>query len=326
MGINQSTESIPGQAVVHFNNDLHVPVDLFSNSHLSNDETNESSTETIKLKLQLEKTTESEPRVEFNDSPNQPPATRMEFISIPYPKTCLELKKLIEEQVHIPVSLQTLYHHSQIISDTECLQYCHLRTEDIIRVKYIEHALVDEIDLILLIIRRASDFLQKNTARILEKNWSACFTREVCSIFSEVKKVEKLVKQYFNPHTSASTKANRVYFVDNGGIETTYLLQKHLASIPWNCMSFEMQCMERVVLSIFWNLSATLGIRCLLLNQSGLINSVCRSITRQKIIADEPITAPAKQRANVSNPFILNMTPSALLIDTMFKGMGVMTK
>lgn len=278
----------------------------------------------IEMKLQLKKIST---KIEEHHHHPEDTSVKIESISIPYPKTCKQLKKHIEEHVHIPVALQTLYHRSHIISDTEpSLECYHFRDQETIRVEYTEQALVQEIDLILEIIRHGSEFLETNHKTILKPDWPPEFTAEVKAIFSQAREVERLVKEYFTPHTAATTNANRVYFVHHGGLESTFSLQRNLASLPWTCMSFEMQCMERVALSIFWNLSATLGIRCLILDQPGFINSICKSITRQKIVDGKPIIAPAKQRATISNPFVLNMPPSSLLIDTMFKGMGVITK
>lgn len=239
------------------------------------------------------------------------------------PATGFEVKEIIEKVLKIPVCMQKLHFESQEIKDMQNLTCLHLRDGDTIGVEFSSRASTDDISDILKQMRiidrlLVSSQLEFTSAAPLSDN-----TDTQVQIIVKPAAVESLVCKFFSPSTAEHSKANRLYFVSNGGIKLTLSLHVHLLSIPWDRLTIEMQFLEHALLRILWDLSSTLGVRCLLL-QHRVVELVSQSMLRQRVHPYQHISVSQCQRASSHQP--AENILKYILGETMFKAMGVVAK
>ena len=236
---------------------------------------------------------------------------RSKEVTFPYPITGRHLKRLIENQLQIPVCVQKLFFHSQPVLDNQCLKVLYLRDGDVITVEYTTQADIKEVVEIIQIMRNAIQFIEMHK-QVLQNPSHKLATKMRVEIKDAINPlpVESLHRIYFTPSNSEKAIVNRLCFVHNNGITVIVKLHRLLSTFKWKRMPTEMQEMEYVVLTILWHLSAKFGIRCLLFKQPQLFSQLCASILREKIIDPRPY--PQNQ--------------DLLLLKTMFQGMGLIVK
>ena len=238
-----------------------------------------------------------------------------------YPKTGLDAKLFIQQEFQIPVCLQTLSLQSLEISDKQSFNQLHLRDGDILTVNFTTQgnlheiqAILDSMEAMIKVLETSSEEIKGTLTPSTENQLITCLNPAL---------IESLIVKYFTPVTSQVAKVNRLYFVHNKGIELTLHLHQLLTEIPWEKHIIEMQLLEHSVLRVIWDLSSTIGIRCLLFRYSMLIKQLSKSLLRASAFPYMKIQAPTNQRAaNHVTPENQNL----ILGETMFKGMGVITK
>lgn len=239
-----------------------------------------------------------------------------------YPNTGLDLKLFIETEFQIPVCLQMLSFQSMEIKEKQLLKQIHLREEDVITVSYTTSGKLKEIKQILDNMAAMKLILQVASVEFTRPAVSPD-TMEILERFIDPIEVEGLLVNYFIPATSEPSKTNRLYFVHNNGVSLTISIHSLLINIPWDKLTIKMQLLEHSTLRLLWDLSSTIGIRCLLYNYPKLIEQISKSILRVEVVPYKNISPPASvnERRNLTDNY-----RQAILAETMFKGMGVITK
>ena len=238
-----------------------------------------------------------------------------------YPRTGLEAKHHIEKEFQIPVCLQKLSFQSQVISNNQPIHSYYLKDGDTLTVEFTTQADLREVSQVLELMKNIIKFLESSL-----DDFNGPLSIDIDRIIQTIVKplaVECLVTKYFMPVGTDRATANRLYFVNNDGVEMSLELHDLLSSIPWTFLSIEMQYMEHSILRVLWDLSSTIGIRCLLLQYPNLIEQLSRSILRQPIYPYQKVQASREQRA-ASHATV--MSQDFILGETMFKAMGVLTK
>ena len=238
------------------------------------------------------------------------------------PTRGFEIKEMIEKVLKVPKCIQKLRFESQEIQDVQDLTCLHLRDGDTIGVDFPSEACVDDIGDVLQQMKEIDGLLVLSQLEFTSAAPLSDFTDMQVQIVVKPAAVESLVCKYFSPSTAEPSKANRLYFVSNGGIDLTLSLHRSLLSIPWDRLTIEMQYLEHALLRVLWDLSSTLGVRCLLL-QHGVVELVSRSMLRQRVHPYQHIHVPQRQRASSHQPETIL---KYILGETMFKAMGVVAK
>ena len=227
-----------------------------------------------------------------------------------YPRTGLELKKSVENQLQIPVCMQRICIGCTELSNNQLLRPLYLRDEDILTVDFITEADTKKVDeaLAAMVLMTLNE---NQNINVLDHD-----------------PVEALVVQCLLPVGSERVVANRNHFVYNGGIELTIALHKQLASRTLNCMSLEMLYLERSVLMVLCDLSATTGTRNLLLKQPGFVNQLCMSVLKQQIFPYQEVPVPMEEESydNTVDKKQIALQKRMLLVEIMIRAMGVLTK
>ena len=251
-------------------------------------------------------------------------ATARKEVEFPnLPTTGFEVKEILEKVLKIPKCIQKLHFESQEIKDVQDLTCLHLRDGDTIGVEFPSLACIDDIGDVLEQMRSIDRLLVSSRLEFTSASPLSDVTDMQVQTVVKPTAVESLVCKYFSPSTTEHSKANRLYFVSNGGIELTLSLHRDLLSIPWDRLTIEMQFLEHALLRILWDLSSTLGVRCLLL-QHGVVDLVSQSMLRQRVHPYQNIHVPRSQRASSHQPSEAIL--KYVLGETMFKAMGVVAK
>ena len=254
---------------------------------------------TLTIKLQPSVVTETKPREITVTLPQ-------------YPKTGLDAKLFIQQEFQIPVCLQTLSLQSLEISDKQSFNQLHLRDGDILTVNFTTQGNLHEIQAILDSMKAMIKVLETSSEEI--KGTLTPSTENQLKNCLKPEKVEELL-YYFNPLTDQISKMNQFYFVNNKGIELMLYLHHLLTDIPLEKHVIEMKFLEISVLRVFCDLSAMIGIRCLLLQHPTIVTQISKSILRATILPQEEMEPLTSQH---------HIIPIELF--TMFKGIAVIAK
>ena len=205
-----------------------------------------------------------------------------------YPKTGLVLKQHIESHYNIPVCVQSLYFHSQLIQNYTRLKSFCIQDGDTIQVKYTTEAnieyfsdLIDTLTHIHAMLQFVITELESGT-RITPEMHEHLQTH--CLSFTG----DCVPLRYFSVFPTGNPNANQLYFLNRGGLTLLIQIYEMVHQLPWHKLPGEIQDLEYSCLQIIWNFSATLGIRQLIL-RDGVMDQVFKSLMRTKIIPYEPI-------------------------------------
>ena len=233
-----------------------------------------------------------------------------------YPETSRHLKLVIEDELQVPVYQQKLLFHSQLLPNNQCLRGLYLRNGDDVTVEYTTLADVRDIADIIQHMNSTIDFLMHC------EDWLEDFSFDLeknCKLLIKPEHLESLVTTYFYLSDVEKSAANRLYFVHNKGLDLAVDLHRVLSSLSWNSIPPQLQHMEHAVLRLIWDLSSTIGVRCLLLQKTNLIQQLCQSILRQEIIPYQFVRAHGNQKVTTTDM-------DHVLAETMYKGIGVLAK
>ena len=280
------------------------------------EETEEEPTEPFSIYIRLQPSVINETTTVLKDKkitlPNGPP------------KTGLNLKSFLQDEFQIPICLQRLSFQSMELQDTQILRQIHLREDDIITVNYTTTGNLREVQQVLMSMEEMMRALE-TVADTLSRPVVPQMAIQVLELIIDPVIVEGLLVNYFIPSTSELSKTNRLYFTHNNGIHLTVRIHHLLTNISWEKLTLKMQLLEHSTLRLLWDISSTIGVRCLLFDYPGLVDQVSRSILRVEVIPYKNITSPISVN-EIRNVHLTVSHREAILSETMFKGMGVITK
>jgi hypothetical protein len=239
-----------------------------------------------------------------------------------YPETGLDLKTFLQDQFQIPKCLMRITFQSNDITDEQQLKQLHLRDEDVINLHYTTTGDLSEIHKVKETMVTIVQTLEVVMSEFKKDRISPLVYEHLENVVGL--EVEDLVNVHFKPSNSEPTKTNRLYFITNGGVFLAVHLHSLLVRIKWEKMTIKLQLLEHSVLRLIWDLSSTLGVRCLLYEFPDLIDQISKSMLRLTIEPYKPIKFD-KWFVNEVR-YISPTSYNELLGETMFKAIGVITK
>ena len=207
------------------------------------------------------------------------------------PITILDVKLCVENELSIPACCQELSFESQKLRDCDSVEVLKIREGDTLTINYESEGMVEDVREIIKGMKSMNRILRKKTIRKRLENGGGCDT-EISNNLDTVKvKVQLLASAYFHPPTDPRSKANRLFFVSNNGLQIMHQLHVELLRYPWDKCVLEMQYLEHSILNVLWDLSASFSIRLLLLERPTL-EAVIKSLVRVEIPANSFFHGP----------------------------------
>ena len=210
-----------------------------------------------------------------------------------YPSSLQTIKQAIEDQLSVPVCVQTVRYRTQLIHDTTSLNRLRVREEDLFDVYYPNEARVRYVCDLISSLRRIISVLQAAFSSLTMSTWITPATRTNLRRECHEFVTDNLPLKYFSVFPIGFPNSNQLYFIDKGGAVLLLQIYSTLHCLPWHRLSFDMQRLEYACLKIFWNLSATLGVRQLILRQN-IIDEVFKSLMRTKIERYKAVALPGE--------------------------------
>ena len=207
-------------------------------------------------------------------------------IVIPHtPKTVLDVKLCVEKDLSIPACCQCVIFESHELRDQDSIKQQRIREGDTLVIKYTSDAMVEDVREIIQAMKAMRRFLRRKDIR--QYLASGCDPNGEISTNVDEQKVKLLYTDYFKcPSVNEVSRANRLFFLQNNGLQIMYRLHKELLRHPWNNCVPEMQHLEHAILRVLWNISADFSIRELLL-QRPTLEATMKSFLRVEIPADQ---------------------------------------
>lgn len=212
------------------------------------------------------------------------------------PSTVVDVKRVIQEEFKVPVGCQKIFLDSTLLRDKEQLKFYRIRNGDTLHVHYNSEADVEDICDVIAYMELMVFFIDLIQPTLNAEMCTAAIHRRITeNVHPE--KVESLAVKYFYPCSDERAKANRLLFVQSGGLDLLYRLHEGLLKQPWCRTPIEMQYLEHALLRVLWNFTAAFSVRTLLLSRPTL-SLLFKSFNRVKIPHNAHITAP------LNNPFV----------------------
>jgi hypothetical protein len=207
-----------------------------------------------------------------------------------YPKTIPDLKQGIEDNFGIPTCCQDVFLEN-IQLDNHCsLKFYRVRDGDTFHVRYTSEADVEDILNIVGSLCSMITYIERIQPILSKGKPTEFLTSSIPeNIFAD--KVESLAVRYFFPCSSERANANRLLFVQRGGLDLMHKVHELLLLQPWKNVPIEMQYLEHAILRVLWNVTASFTIRHLVL-QRPTLKAITKSFLRVEVPKQGIITAP----------------------------------
>ena len=210
-----------------------------------------------------------------------------------YPKSVPDLKQGIEDEFAIPTCCQEVFLENIQLDNQSSLKFYRVRDGDTFHVRYTSEADVDDILNIVGSLCSMITYIER-IQPILSKGKPTAFLNNSIpeNIFAD--KVESLAVQYFYPCSCERANANRLLFVQRGGLDLMHKIHELLLLQPWQNVPIEMQYLEHAILRVLWNITASFTIRSLVL-QRPTLKAIINSFLRVEVPKQGIITAPVNK-------------------------------
>ena len=193
------------------------------------------------------------------------------------PETVLEVKEHIQSKFKVPRCCQALYFDSVLLRERETLYLYRIRDGDTLHVHYNSEADIEEVLDIISTMKKMIPFIESIQPELSEERVSHDLDVRISQNVKSTL-VESLAFEYFFPCASEKADANRLLFIDNGGLDLMHDLHTVLLQQPWRLTPLEMQYLEHAILRTLWNLTASFLVRTEVLKRPTL------SITAQSML------------------------------------------
>ena len=196
-----------------------------------------------------------------------------------------------------------------------------IRDGDTLHVHYNSEADVQDILDIIAAMKEMVSFLesiQPNLSKKIPKR------QLVIQISRSIKAttVMSLDRNYFYPYSTERANANRLLFVNSGGLDLMHQLHVVLLKQPWRNTPVEMQYLEDAILQTLWNITGSFSVRTLVLERPTL-EAISHSLLRVKIGWKKVIKAPSNLyiRRRSAQPEL-----NYILSEMIYKAVGTICK
>ena len=214
---------------------------------------------------------------------NPEKSSSLRELELPYDtRVVLDVKRYIENEFSIPVCVQTLRLASAVLRDDTPLSSLRLRSGDTLHVSYYAAAECEQLRYVIHWLERLVSSLREEGVPS-RRNFSE---RRRSAVTGDNLLVH--LGRLFLPWGSPEKRANKLFFVQNGGLELMLQLFSLLLTQPWTEMPLQLKRIEYKLLSTLWNLCETYKIRHEVLRRGGL--SMClQSLLQVEVRSGEPI-------------------------------------
>ena len=247
------------------------------------------------------------------------------------PETVGDLQGHIETRFSVPRCCQSVVFEGNTLHRDDSLRAYSARSGDTFHIYYKSDADVED-------IRNVVDSMER-TLTLVEHHYNAYpdyyqpkqkFCRErVLSLIRVFEQqinpeiVGSLATHYFQPSGTEHTMANKLYFIDIGGLSVLHSLYSVAVKYPWDVTVVTLQRLERAILRVLWNISATFTIQSQLLRYP-IIDLCVKSALRVPVEYRKKLVAPI-HLAYATNPSPIE-DQEFFLGENLYKACGVLFK
>lgn len=199
------------------------------------------------------------------------------------PTTVADIKARVEEDYSIPVCLQRLSYesHDHFLSDDTVLETERIRTGDTFHITYSSEGDCEEIKKVVSWFGLVRDFLVAEDPTLSNPPSYEFQDLLISGINEEF--IENLAYKYLFPWLNARKFANKLHFVQCGGLDVVMDVYAALHHHPWNECVLKLKYVEYGILRILWNLSETFELRRLIMCHNNGLHLCIKSLLRQKL-------------------------------------------
>lgn len=208
-------------------------------------------------------------------------SSEVKLLTLPsFPTSAGEIKEAIQAEFSIPACVQKLSYHSIPLTETgSLLDACrHMRSHDTFTVDYSCEADVEKIDEVVGWVREVTQSLYREDA---EPN--SVKTLHTLIHRGVRKKYDLLLAMEIFDWMDAKAYVNKIYFMDNGGLEAVLVLYKFVLEKEWTNMPQTYQFLEAFCSHAFANFGETLYLRRVLVERADGLDMATRSLKRVRM-------------------------------------------
>ena len=200
-----------------------------------------------------------------------------------HPHTVLDIKKEIETECSIPVSIQQLKYESTLLQDTNKIDELHIRSGDSLYLTYTCRAQCDDIQEAVSWMDSLYSQLQDGSLPSLSDE-----VRDLIFQGYHASIMEDLAFKKFSPWIAPSTHVNKVYFLQIGGLDLLLKLYSLTLQQSWSAIPPEVKYIEYACMTVISNLASSLELRRVIL-QRGVLAMCLQSLVRVKLKKGEAV-------------------------------------
>lgn len=211
--------------------------------------------------------------------------TRVASLTVPLDALLVnDIKKHIQDKFDIPVCAQTVTHSSVVLRDDTPISAARLRSGDELQVSYYATANCKELQVIIEWIESVVASLK--VAGIPTSKTLSPLKHTV--LFDQGTHLTTLSFEYFSNWGSPENRMNKLYFVQNGGLDHLSELYSMLIDEEWLEMPRQLKKLESEILSALWNLSETFQ-NCHEVLRRGVLAMCLKSLLRTTVMKNMAI-------------------------------------
>ena len=239
------------------------------------------------------------------------------------PDTVAELQAHVETEFHVPRCCQTISLESVPLQGTDSLSSHRIRNGDTFHVRYKSEADVKDLREVLGSMQRMIRTIESEYHQnkyYSEGLFDAVALSRLCRIQPE--RVECLASNYFWPCSSDRAIANRLFFLDQQGLQLLYKLHSLVLTYQWQETPVSLQQLEQGILRVLWNITASFDVRTRILEYPFL--ELCmKSAQRIRIEYNERVRAPKHLACITPTPLT---EQNYILGEVIYKACGTLCK
>ena len=227
-------------------------------------------------------------------------------VKLPPVTSVLQIKQYLEDKHNVPVCMQTLRHRSVVLNEDTSIRSLRLRAGDELHVSYYAAAECEEVRSVIKRLESLDKFCE------FEEN-------DTIPQYMDDRVLEFLSFDLFFPWVSPVKRANKQFFIANGGLSVLMELYRITLRHTWVKLPLELKVFELDLLSALWNLSETIPFRHAILKEDGL--AMCmKSLVRVEVDGSNQLVVP-----NLGDDEEDHMITCRLISNTIQRAIGVLT-
>ena len=195
------------------------------------------------------------------------------------PRAVLDIKEQIQATFNVPVCSQRLEYESSVMKDSDEIDSFHIRSGDTLMVTYQAKAMCDEITIVVDWMRSLYTLLERQSLHADADDQQA---HNTIMFGYQAGIMEDLAYKKFSPWVSPVTQANKLYFLQIGGLEVLLDLYSLMLQQPWSKIVSENKYIEYACMIVISNLASSLEYRKMIIRR-GILPMCLKSLMRVKL-------------------------------------------